>query len=141
MLEPDVETRMCLANGSWSGETPSCHCESNVNFNYSVCIAYASLISLVALCMILYTFLVVKYAVTQYMYYIHYYSKLAVIDCGLPPVVTDCELSVPSTTSCGSVAVYQPQAGFTLEGDATITCRVTGEWRGDAGFTICRSML
>ena len=33
MLRPDVETRMCLANGSWSGETPSCHCESNLNFS------------------------------------------------------------------------------------------------------------
>ena len=137
MLEPDVETRMCLANGSWSGETPSCHCESNVNFNYSVCLAYASLIILVALCMILPSWWSHMLLCTI----LHYYSKLAVIDCGLPPVVTDCELSVPSTTSCGSVAVYQPQSGFTLEGDVTITCRVTGEWRGDAGFTICRSML
>ena len=68
-------------------------------------------------------------------------TVLAVIDCGLPPDVTDCELSVLSSTSCGSEAVYQAQSGFTLEGDDTITCTESGQWRGDAGFTICRSML
>ena len=28
-LQPDVGTRLCLSNGSWSGENPQCNCKSS----------------------------------------------------------------------------------------------------------------
>ena len=67
-------------------------------------------------------------------------TLIIVIECGPPPEVMGCELTLPhSTTNCGSEVEYRPQKGFTLDGDDMITCTVDGEWSGDMGFTECQS--
>ena len=66
------------------------------------------------------------------------YIFYAVIECEAPQEVEGCVLSAqPAPFGCGSEAVYEARSGFTLDGDANITCRDSGEWRGDLGYTQC----
>lgn len=59
------------------------------------------------------------------------------IDCGLPPNISGCDVSVEATT-CGLVAMYEAHSGLIVKGDSTITCSKNGEWSGANGFTMCK---
>ena len=59
------------------------------------------------------------------------------IDCGPPPNISGCNVSVDAT-SCGSEVMYEAQPGLILKGDATVTCSENGEWRGADGLPTCR---
>lgn len=82
-----------------------------------------------------------KHLQTNEVFYGHLFLfSYAVIDCGPPPNISGCDVSVEAT-SCGSVAMYEAHEDLIVKGDSTITCSENGEWTGDNGFTMCKGTL
>ena len=54
---------------------------------------------------------------------------MAEIDCGAPPVLNNGTV-VAASTLVGGVVTYICDVGFSLVGDALLTCSITGLWEG-----------
>ena len=62
-----------------------------------------------------------------------------VITCGSPPTLTDGSVDTSSGTTYQSVAVYQCNEGYTLQGQAIIACQEDGTWSGTTPTCACES--
>lgn len=109
-------TRVCQANGEWSGSAPICE---------SMSIMYACLNK---------GFWCITYTCSN----TPLFPCSPVIDCGslTPPRFGSVELT---GTIFGSTATYSCQQGYTLIGDATRNCQANGQWSGFPPF--CRGRL
>ena len=63
------------------------------------------------------------------MYYIKHFSVLfIVVDCGLPPDVTNGRVHTSPSTVCNSAANYSCNPGYLLMGNNTRTCQANEKW-------------
>ena len=64
---------------------------------------------------------------------------LAVVDCGNLTDPANGQVTLTAGTTFGLTATYRCNTGYTLVGDSTRTCQVTGNWSGSA--PTCEGML
>ena len=93
-------SRICQADGQWSGSQPSCNGEW-----YLLIIEQNMYVS----CYILYSFIA--------------------IDCGDLSAPSNGHISITATTF-GSVATYSCDLGYTLDGSTSRICQSNGQWSG-----------
>ena len=56
------------------------------------------------------------------------WCSTAVVDCGLPPSISDGTSGTPSSTTFGGTVTYSCNNGYILSGSATVSCLASGIW-------------
>ena len=115
-LEGDME-RTCQASGEWSGAAPTC----NRMFPKTLITVIKFLI---------------RFPLSHSLFLSPPLSLSLAVDCGGLTDPLNGQVALNSTTF-QSVAAYECDSGFNLEGDTEQTCQASGEWSGTAPTCNC----
>ena len=63
---------------------------------------------------------------------------LCITDCGLPTVLENGDFQIQTDTLTDAIATYSCDSGYTLVGDADVTCQVNGQWEAPPNCAISK---